>query len=127
MPAETFGICGSRRSKNREGAENASRHPLSATLSRDLIVPVKHDRAGGTNDHMANTRTTRKAACEDCFFRCNLLCALDLDEPCATFRPNGPDGLRPPQQLRFAFRQERRTQSAWAFPTAQEQAALHAR
>jgi hypothetical protein len=72
-------------------------------------------------------RTTRKPACEDCFFRCNLLCALDLEEPCATFRPNGPDGLRPPQQLRFAFRQERRTQSAWAFPTAQEQAALHAR
>jgi hypothetical protein len=27
--------------------------------------------------------------------------------------------------LRFHFRQERRTQAAWAFPTAQEQAALH--
>ena len=48
-----------------------------------------------------------------------------LDEPCATFRPDHPDGLRPPRQLRFDFRQERRTQAAWAFPTAQEQAALH--
>jgi hypothetical protein len=48
-----------------------------------------------------------------------------VDEPCATFRPDHPDGLRPPRQLRFTFRQERRTQAAWAFPTAQEQAALH--
>ena len=54
-----------------------------------------------------------------------MLCALALDEPCATFRPDHPDGLRPPSQLRFVFRQERRRQAAWAFPTAQEQAALH--
>jgi hypothetical protein len=66
----------------------------------------------------------KKVSCEDCYFRCNLLCALNLDEPCATFRPDHPDGLRPPRQLRFTFRQERRTQAAWAFPTAQEQAAL---
>jgi hypothetical protein len=57
---------------------------------------------------------------------CNLLCALPQQEPCATFRPNHPDGLRPPQQLRFVFRGERRTRAAWAFPSAQEQAALHA-
>jgi hypothetical protein len=75
---------------------------------------------------MVKTRTTKKAACEDCFFRRNLLCALQVDEACPTFRPYSPDGLRPPQQLRFAFRQERRTQAAWAFPTAQEQATLHA-
>ncbi len=77
---------------------------------------------------MVTTRTTaKKAACEDCFFERNLLCALQVDEPCPTFRPDSPEGLRPPQQLRFAFRQERRTQAAWAFPSAQEQAALHAR
>ena len=75
---------------------------------------------------MAKGRATTKAACENCFFRCNLLCALELDEACATFRPDSPDGLRPPQQLRFEFRHERRTQAAWAFPTAQEQAILHA-
>lgn len=77
-------------------------------------------------DGMANTRATKKVACDECFFRRNLLCALDLDDPCPTFRPDGPGGLRPPQQLRFAFRQERRTQAAWTFPSAQEQAALHA-
>ena len=67
----------------------------------------------------------KKVSCEECFFRCNLLCALADDVPCATFRPNHPEGLRPPQQLRFTFRQERRSRAAWAFPTAQEQAALH--
>jgi hypothetical protein len=67
----------------------------------------------------------KKITCEDCYFRRNLLCALALDEPCTTFRPDHPDGLRPPEQMRFVFRQERRTQATWAFPTAQEQAALH--
>ncbi len=67
-----------------------------------------------------------KVSCEDCFFKQNLLCALSDDQPCATFRPNHPDGLRPPRQLRFHFRQERRRSAAWAFPTAQEQAARYA-
>jgi len=66
-----------------------------------------------------------KPRCEDCFFRVNMLCALQLDEPCATYRPDSPEGLRPPRQLRFAFRQER-PRAAWAFPSAQDQAALHA-
>jgi hypothetical protein len=76
---------------------------------------------------MAKSRfAATKVSCEDCYFRRNLLCALDLAEPCSTYRPDGPDGLRPPRQMRFVFRQERRTQTAWAFPTAEEQAALHA-
>ena len=66
----------------------------------------------------------KKVTCEDCFFRRNLLCALRLDEPCATFRPDSPQGLRPPDQLRFVFR-EQRTRAAYSFPTAQEQAARH--
>ena len=37
-------------------------------------------------------------SCEDCFFHQNMLCALDLDEPCSTFRPDTPAGLVPPQQ-----------------------------
>ena len=79
---------------------------------------------GGLGD--VAVRQVKKVSCEDCFFRKNLLCALDLDEACPTFRPDHPEGLRPPQQLRFVFRQERRRQAAWAFPDAQEQAALHA-
>ncbi len=72
------------------------------------------------------SRKAGRVSCEECFFRRNGLCALTDCEPCPTFRPNHPDGLRPPQQLRFVFRQERRRQSAWAFPDAQQQAALHA-
>ena len=70
-------------------------------------------------------RTAPKPSCEGCYFRVNLLCALELEEPCSTFRPHEAQ-LRPPQQLRFVFRQERRTRAAWSFPSAQEQAALHA-
>ena len=66
-----------------------------------------------------------EVTCDGCFFRRNLLCALRLDEPCATFRPDSPEGLRPPPQLRFVFREQRRTRAAYAFPTAQEQAARH--
>jgi hypothetical protein len=69
-------------------------------------------------------RQVRKVSCNDCYFRKNGLCALDLAEACSTFRPDGPEGLRPPTQLQFVFRQERRARAAWAFPTAQEQAAL---
>ena len=72
----------------------------------------------------APVRTSKKVTCDQCYFRANMLCALDLEEPCATFRPSDA-GLRPPQQLRLHFRQERRARAAWAFPSAQEQAALH--
>jgi hypothetical protein len=45
-----------------------------------------------------------KPSCEGCFFGRQRLCALELDGPCATFRPDTPEGLRPQRQLRFAFR-----------------------
>jgi hypothetical protein len=67
-----------------------------------------------------------KVSCEDCFFHQNLLCAVSRSGPCATYRPNHPDGLRPPRQLQFVFRQDRSLQVAWAFPSASEQVALHA-
>jgi hypothetical protein len=73
---------------------------------------------------MAHRRGTPKPRCQDCYFHKHLLCALDLKEPCPTFRPDGPDGLSPPRQLRFSFRQER-ARAAWAFPSAQERASLY--
>ena len=66
-----------------------------------------------------------KASCENCFFHRNMLCAVSGSGPCATFRPAHPEGLRPPSQMRFVFRTERRLQVAWAFPSANEQVALH--
>lgn len=70
--------------------------------------------------------SARTPSCDDCFFGRNGLCALPEREPCATFRPYHPEGLRPPDQMRLVFRNERRTRTAWSFPTAQEQAALYA-
>jgi hypothetical protein len=76
---------------------------------------------------MANGRApSLKASCESCYFKQNLLCAVSQAGPCATFRPARPEGLRPPRQLRFVFGQERRLRVAWAFPSANEQVALHA-
>lgn len=56
----------------------------------------------------------KSVTCEDCFFHQNMLCALDLGKPCATFRP-AERGLAPERQLAFVFRTER-TRSAYAFP-----------
>ena len=49
----------------------------------------------------------RKGApsCEDCFFHRHLLCALDLEEPCSTFRQNSSDGLVPPRQPALLLRE----------------------
>ena len=96
--------------------------PRGALLALVLLV----ESSGESGKLGARNAKASKVSCEECFFGRNGLCALALDEPCATFRPDHPEGLRPPSQLRFVFRQERRRQAAWAFPTAQEQAALHA-
>ena len=53
-------------------------------------------------------RAAKKPRCEDCFFHQNMLCALEEKTPCPTFRPAHPDGLRPPRQLAFVFRHQRR-------------------
>jgi hypothetical protein len=55
-----------------------------------------------------------KPRCEDCYFGRNLLCALDLPEPCATFRANRPEGLVPPSQPTLLMRAPR-----WAGATAE--------
>jgi hypothetical protein len=53
------------------------------------------------------TKRRRKGGhtCEDCFFHKHMLCALALDEPCSTFRPDTPDGLVPPRQPALLLRQ----------------------
>jgi hypothetical protein len=47
-----------------------------------------------------------------------MLCALEEKTPCPTFRPAHPDGLRPPRQLAFVFRHQRRTDSFAYEPSA---------
>jgi hypothetical protein len=106
---------------------------LSERPDDALIEPVQSIQTSGGGPVPVHTkqgarapkRSAQKISCDQCFFRVNLLCALQLEEPCTTFRPHEAQ-LRPPQQMRFVFRQERRTRAAWSFPSAQEQAALHA-
>ncbi len=43
-------------------------------------------------------RKPKTPTCEDCYFHRKNLCALELNETCATFRPNRPEGLVPPRQ-----------------------------
>jgi hypothetical protein len=54
---------------------------------------------------MSTPRQRKKAlTCDDCFFRCRGLCALDLVEPCSTFRLERPEGLVPPRQPSLLLR-----------------------
>jgi hypothetical protein len=49
-------------------------------------------------NHAPMPRKPKPPSCEDCYFRRNLLCALELNEPCTTFRADQPAGLVPPRQ-----------------------------
>jgi hypothetical protein len=82
------------------------------------------DENGGSGSKMG--KRVAQVSCDECFFRQRGLCAVRGGEPCATFRPDTPEGLAPPTQMRFVFRQERRTRAAWAMPSAQERAAMYA-
>lgn len=53
----------------------------------------------------AKRRRKNGRRCEDCFFHRNLLCALDLDAPCSTFRPDTDGGLVPPRQPALLLRE----------------------
>ena len=59
----------------------------------------------GLATRRASKRRKGRPSCVDCFFHCQMLCALDLDEPCSTFRPNSADGLMPPRQPALLLRQ----------------------
>lgn len=51
-------------------------------------------------------RRKGKPSCEDCYFGRRMLCALELDQPCSTFRPDSPEGLVPPTQPMLLIRSE---------------------
>jgi hypothetical protein len=59
----------------------------------------------GVGKRRAAKRRKGRPSCVDCFFHCHMLCALDLDEPCSTFRPNSDGGLLPPRQPALLVRQ----------------------
>lgn len=95
-------------------------HEEPAFCAKGLRAPLGKRPAGVHHPGSVPAATVRpkrkkKLTCDDCFFRRNLLCALPLDEPCATFRPDRPEGLVPPRQLMLVFREERRPQRLTGF------------
>ena len=75
------------------------------------MIQIEHQarqmaEAIGLAKRRADKRRKGRPSCEDCFFHCQMLCALDLDEPCSTFRPNSPDGLIPPRQPSLLLRSQ---------------------
>ena len=53
----------------------------------------------------ARRKGRKGKACADCFFHQRMLCALDLDQPCSTFRPAAQGALVPPRQPALLLRQ----------------------
>jgi hypothetical protein len=73
-------------------------------MSPAASAPVKPPRPPAEiADAIGFTRREQRAkkggrSCAECFFHRHLLCALDLDQPCSTFRADSPLGLVPPRQ-----------------------------
>jgi hypothetical protein len=85
---------------------------VNATISGEVMRASEADgpamemaEAIGLSRRRASKRRKGRPSCVDCFFHCQMLCALDLDEPCSTFRPNSEDGLVPPRQPALLVRQ----------------------
>lgn len=66
--------------------------------------------AGATRG--ARRRAKVKPSCEGCYFGRRMLCALELGEPCSTFRPDSPEGLVPPTQPMLLVRSEPQAEGA---------------
>jgi len=60
---------------------------------------------GMTRREASAPRRRGEPSCRDCFFHRRVLCTLDLDQPCSTFRLDGPNGLVPPVQPALLPRQ----------------------
>ena len=59
-------------------------------------------------------QTARCVTCNDCFFRKTSLCALDLSEPCPTFRPVLKGRMAAPRQPRLVEPTPQYLPGAWA-------------
>jgi hypothetical protein len=112
-----------RRASEAAANENLGNCEKRTCVRLDKRFAMSHDAAPSMTPAVptASTSSRRTAAkkprCEDCFFHQNMLCALEEKSPCPTFRPFHPDGLRPPQQLAFVFRHQRRPDTFQFAPT----------
>jgi hypothetical protein len=95
--------------------EPAGGEPTKGTLRHGFGRLANTAKRGRAEDMGAAKKKCIR--CEDCYFKQNMLCALNLDAPCPTYRP-ADRGLRPEKQLAFVFRMDR-TQATYAFPQPQ--------
>jgi hypothetical protein len=56
----------------------------------------------------------RCVTCDDCYFRRSSLCALNLAEPCPTFRPVVRGAMVPPRQAQLIASQPPRFEASVA-------------
>jgi len=70
--------------------------------------------------------SAQQKSCDQCFFRARNLCALGLDEPCPTFRPDSPHGLMPPRQPVLLVRDAPADEPHLALPGEREGALVEA-
>ncbi len=84
-----------------EVAQTASPELCTAAQATEVAETLGLRRKGA-----AKRRSKRRdgVSCEECFFHRRMLCALDLDEPCATFRADTAQGLVPPRQPALLLR-----------------------
>ena len=78
-----------------DAAEQGAAAVLNSAQATEIAEALGLRRKGAAK---RKSKRRNGRSCEDCFFHCRMLCALDLDEPCSTFRPDSPQGLVPPRQ-----------------------------
>src|SRR5213592_3677069 len=93
-------------------AEANTRRTRGRALTKHEDRAMQMADAIGLARRRESKRRKGRPSCLDCFFHCQGLCALDLDEPCSTFRPNSPDGLVPPRQPSLLLRSQPEQQAA---------------
>jgi hypothetical protein len=91
---------------------------MIAARRRDEVKAQSREQVSERGAKLANRSgrpsSAKAPSCDDCYFRRNLLCALDLDAPCTTFRANRPEGLVPPRQPVLLMRAPRWASSSTA-------------
>jgi len=87
-----------------------ARGRIPTLLSLHPVVPTLDERPS----HVAHK--ARCVTCNDCFFRKTSLCALDLAEPCPTFRPALKGQMIAPPQARLVEPPPQFAPAGWLSP-----------
>jgi hypothetical protein len=76
-------------------------------------LPARLGWSHPSNERFYVAHKARCVTCNDCFFRKTSLCALDLTEPCPTFRPALKGQMVAPRQARLVEPPPQFIPAAW--------------